>query len=91
MVYSRTTTPYVADEFKYIFARKCPIHFVGVFDSVCSVGHMIPKVLPFTSRNGSVRIFRQALALDEKRIKFDYDPFYPPEEDSRRHGDPPIE
>ena len=35
-----------------------------------SVGFIIPKNLPFTSSNHAIRHFRHALALDERRAKF---------------------
>ena len=38
-------------------------------DTVNSVG-IIPRHLPFTSSNASIRIFRHALSLDEHRAKF---------------------
>lgn len=38
-------------------------------DTVKSVG-LIPRRLPFTSSNSSIRTFRHALSLDERRAKF---------------------
>ncbi|KIY43685.1 hypothetical protein FISHEDRAFT_53643 [Fistulina hepatica ATCC 64428] len=55
--------------FKNAFSRNVTIDFVGVWDTVDSVG-IIPKRLPFTISNSNVRIFRQALSLDEHRVKF---------------------
>lgn len=59
-------------------ARKVPIHFVGVWDTVASV--IVPRpdrlywpslqFLPYTKQNGSVRAFRQACAIDERRAMF---------------------
>jgi len=40
-----------------------------VFDTVCSVG-LFGRKLPFTTSNYSVRYFRHAVALDERRSKF---------------------
>lgn len=45
------------------------IDFVGVFDTVSSVG-MLGKKLPFASTNYGIRIFRHAMALDEHRARF---------------------
>jgi len=45
------------------------IDFVGVWDSVSSVG-LFPETHPYTSINYSVKCFRQALALDERRTRF---------------------
>lgn len=46
------------------------IEFVGCFDTVSSVGAIIPRVLPFSTHNGKTWVFRHALALDEYRVKF---------------------
>jgi uncharacterized protein (DUF2235 family) len=45
------------------------VEFVGVWDTVSSVG-IIPRQLPFTSSNFMIKTFRQALSLDERRCKF---------------------
>jgi uncharacterized protein (DUF2235 family) len=38
-------------------------------DTVCSVG-IVPRTLPFTRSNTSIRYFRHAISLDEHRAKF---------------------
>ncbi|KAF8879252.1 hypothetical protein BD779DRAFT_1402350, partial [Infundibulicybe gibba] len=58
-----------SNAFKKAFSVDVDIEFIGVWDTVNSVG-LIPKHLPFTSSNQSVRTFRHALALDERRAKF---------------------
>jgi uncharacterized protein (DUF2235 family) len=46
------------------FTRPCPVHFVGVWDSVASVwGRTVPHIM----HNPGIAIARQALALDERR------------------------
>ncbi|KIK67875.1 hypothetical protein GYMLUDRAFT_36672 [Collybiopsis luxurians FD-317 M1] len=55
--------------FKEAFSREVTIDFLGVWDSVESVG-LISKRLPFTTTNNIVRTFRHALSLDERRAKF---------------------
>ncbi|TFK61376.1 hypothetical protein BDN72DRAFT_849746 [Pluteus cervinus] len=60
----------LSEQFKKTFtAHNVEIDFVGVWDTVCSVG-FIPYQLPFTSSNYMVKVFRQALSLDEHRAKF---------------------
>jgi uncharacterized protein (DUF2235 family) len=44
-------------------------------DTVCSVG-FIPRQLPFTASNTTVRFFRHALALDERRATFLVNPWH---------------
>jgi uncharacterized protein (DUF2235 family) len=49
----------------------CPIHFMGVFDTVSSLGWAWdPDTFPNTRRMPNVSIVRHALALDERRAKF---------------------
>lgn len=55
--------------FKKAFCVDVTIDFLGVWDTVDSVG-LIPKRLPFTTSNTIVRTFRHAIALDERRAKF---------------------
>ena len=55
--------------FKKAFSIDVDIDFIGVWDTVSSVG-VIPHTLPFTKSNKSIRIFRHALALDEHRARF---------------------
>jgi len=59
-----------AEGFKRTFSRDVKITFVGVWDTVSSVGGIIPRTLPYTATNPSVETFRHALALDEHRIQF---------------------
>lgn len=47
------------------------IDFLGVFDTVASVG-IISKKLPFTRSNNSIRFFRHAISLDEHRYADPY-------------------
>ncbi|KAI3604564.1 hypothetical protein WG66_008327 [Moniliophthora roreri] len=58
-----------SNAFKKAFAIDADIEFIGVWDTVNSVG-LIPKRLPFTTSNTIVRTFRHAVALDERRAKF---------------------
>ncbi|KAI9066492.1 hypothetical protein FKP32DRAFT_1601720 [Trametes sanguinea] len=55
--------------FKKAFSIDVDIDFIGVWDTVDSVG-VIPRRLPFTSSNKSIRVFRHAVALDERRARF---------------------
>lgn len=71
--YYKTDTPEgwkMSAEFKRTFCMNVSVHFIGVFDSVASVG-FIPRRLPLSStpKNKAV-YFRHAMALDEHRAKF---------------------
>ncbi|KAF7972895.1 hypothetical protein HWV62_16610 [Athelia sp. TMB] len=61
----------MAQEFKDTFCvPDVRVHFVGVWDTVSSVGVVGNKVLPHIEEYGHIDIFRHALALDERRVKF---------------------
>lgn len=57
-------------KFRDTFSRTVEIDFVGVWDTVASVGLMMSRHLPFTQSNHIICTFRQALSLDERRAKF---------------------
>ncbi|CAE7128369.1 unnamed protein product [Rhizoctonia solani] len=59
----------MSNGFKQAFSIDVEIHFMGLFDTVNSVG-LIPHELPFAKSNYVVRFFRHAVALDERRSKF---------------------
>jgi uncharacterized protein (DUF2235 family) len=61
-----------AREICSVFAtRSCRPHFVGVWDTVSSVGWVFsPTRIPYTAKNEHLRIGRHALALDERRAFF---------------------
>ncbi|KAG8739291.1 hypothetical protein FRC11_000776, partial [Ceratobasidium sp. 423] len=59
----------MSNGFKQAFSIDVEIHFMGLFDTVNSVG-LIPRELPFAKSNYVVRNFRHAVALDERRAKF---------------------
>jgi hypothetical protein len=92
----------------YLFTRQLhsrwiAIDFVGVWDTVASLIRPDPDkfLLPssihlkFTRRNPIVKIFRHAVAIDERRIMFPLDPWVEPQtcfmrprdEESRRDQD----
>ena len=57
-------------DFKKTFCMTVNVHFIGVFDSVASVG-FIPRKLPLSSTPTHRAVhFRHAMALDERRAKF---------------------
>uniref|UniRef100_D8QL12 T6SS Phospholipase effector Tle1-like catalytic domain-containing protein n=1 Tax=Schizophyllum commune (strain H4-8 / FGSC 9210) TaxID=578458 RepID=D8QL12_SCHCM len=58
-----------SNAFKKAFCIDVNIELLGVWDTVGSVG-LFPRRLPFTTSNSHVRYFRHALALDERRVRF---------------------
>ena len=71
--YADTVRQYftLAAEFKAAMARECKPHFVGVWDTVSSVGWIAnPLKLPYVSNNPDIAVGRHAVALDERRAFF---------------------
>jgi uncharacterized protein (DUF2235 family) len=58
----------VSDDFKRTFGTRCPVHFLGLWDTVSAVGIVWnPDAFPFTFKNDEVSIVRHAIAVDERR------------------------
>jgi len=60
----------VASDFKKDHCCAVPIDFLGVWDTVPSVGILKSRTLPFVDADIPIRVFRQALSLDECRANF---------------------
>ncbi|KZP27354.1 hypothetical protein FIBSPDRAFT_730839, partial [Athelia psychrophila] len=60
----------MSKRFKDTFSRDVRVHFVGVWDTVSSIGIVRGKNLPGTTAPDNICYFRHALALDERRVKF---------------------
>ncbi|KAH9478759.1 hypothetical protein JR316_0009220 [Psilocybe cubensis] len=71
-------------------SRGVIIEFVGVWDTVNSVGTVSARKLPFTASNGSVRTFRHAVALDEHRSRFRSNMWNPPKTDPKKQPWPLV-
>jgi uncharacterized protein (DUF2235 family) len=50
---------------------ECPIHFLGLWDTVKSYGGLFPRMLPHLRHNASVHTVRHALSLNESRGWFE--------------------
>lgn len=61
----------VYDGFKQTYSRTVDIDFVGVWDTVSTVGWIWnPQHLPYTAENPSIKVIRHAMAIDEHRALF---------------------
>ncbi|KAN0127605.1 Uncharacterized alpha/beta hydrolase domain (DUF2235) domain containing protein [Lactarius tabidus] len=80
---SRRKDNKLAARFKKVFSYDVPIEFLGVWDTVASVGTVSGRTLPFVGTNDTIKWFRQALSLDERRAKFRPNLHH-------RHAVPPI-
>jgi uncharacterized protein (DUF2235 family) len=56
--------------FRDTFSRVVPIHFMGVWDTVSSLGFSNPIRLLFDGQNPVVRRIRHAISVDERRCFF---------------------
>ncbi|KAI0640162.1 hypothetical protein C8Q77DRAFT_114336 [Trametes polyzona] len=74
--------------FKKAFSIDVDIDFIGVWDTVASVG-IVPHTLPFTSSNRAIRVFRHAVALDERRARFQANLYQYPTKKDLEHGTKP--
>ncbi|NBB31597.1 DUF2235 domain-containing protein [Cellulophaga sp. BC115SP] len=64
----------VANKFKSIFAQTIEIEFVGVWDTVVSMGNLLKfyKSYPYSRQLNIVKQVRHAISIDERRKHFDY-------------------
>jgi uncharacterized protein (DUF2235 family) len=67
----RKKAPQVARDFRAAFARPCPVHMLGVWDTVGALGALLALQRPFdTALNPEIRNACHAVALHERRRKF---------------------
>lgn len=58
-------------QFKNTFSQDVNVHFLGLFDTVSSVGWVYdPLAVPYTANNPGVRTIRHAVSIDEQRCFF---------------------
>lgn len=77
----------LAAEFKRTVARECKPWFVGVWDTVSSVGWIEnPLRLPYVSDNPDIEYGRHAVAIDERRAFFRTNLWRPGMDLARPHG-----
>ena len=61
----------IARRFQSTFSRPCQVHFIGVWDTVASVGWLWwRKYFRYTRLNSRVKYAYQALAVDERRLYY---------------------
>jgi hypothetical protein len=77
----------LAREFKRTVSRECKPWFVGVWDTVSSVGWIEnPLRLPFVSDNPDIEFGRHAVAIDERRAFFRTNLWRPATDATKPHG-----
>ena len=67
-MYEHTSTGRVSNGFRKTFAQRVRVHFLGVWDTVSSVGWVYnPVTLPYTAENPCVDVVRHAVSIHERR------------------------
>lgn len=86
MLRARSPDFQIAYKFKKAFSRECKPHFVGVWDTVSSVGWIYnPVTIPYSARNPDIGIGRHAVSVDERRCFFRQNLWKPdPQQDIRQ-------
>ncbi|KAF8330823.1 uncharacterized protein EI90DRAFT_3059388 [Cantharellus anzutake] len=69
-VYTTARGTKLGFNYKRDLCRVVKIDFLGVWDTVSSVGLLYSSTLPCSQSNSSVIVFRHAMALDERRARF---------------------
>ncbi len=70
-MFKRERDPKIYTGFRYTFSRRVTVRFLGLWDTVSSVGWAWnPQYLQFTTNNPIVEVVRHAVALDERRAYF---------------------
>lgn len=60
----------IAEAFKSTFLRMVSIEFMGLWDSINSIGMIRDKIFPYTASSGIVEHVRHAVSIDERRAKY---------------------
>lgn len=69
-IYNTKGNDGIAKRFRGTFTRKCPVHFIGVWDTVESLALNAGKRFHDAQLNPDVKYGFHALAIDEKRSQF---------------------
>lgn len=61
----------VARKFKETYARNCKINFMGIWDTVSTIGWIgSRRTFPYTASNSTVEVVRHAVSIDERRAYY---------------------
>ncbi len=69
-VYNTPDNARIAAGFKETYCNPCPIHFIGVWDTVGSLGYFLGKSFFDDRLNADVTYAYHAISIDEQRRKF---------------------
>lgn len=60
----------IVDGFKRTYCRRCPVHFLGVWDTVSAVSRLLPRPKLDGKLSRDMKFGYHAVAIDEKRLQF---------------------
>ena len=60
----------VIEGFREAYCRPCPVHFIGVWDTVAALSKLRPRPKLDGKLNKSISYAYHAVAIDERRLKF---------------------
>ncbi|KAL7007958.1 hypothetical protein EMMF5_002607 [Cystobasidiomycetes sp. EMM_F5] len=60
----------LASNYKAQWCRQVSVEFVGVWDTVSSVGAIVSRHFPYAGHADTIKNFRHAISLDEHRARF---------------------
>jgi uncharacterized protein (DUF2235 family) len=69
-IFKRDRDLELATGFRHTFAKSVSVHFLGLWDTVSSVGWLGHRHFQYTMNNPCVEVVRHAVALDERRTHF---------------------
>lgn len=69
-MYLEEMDPKIAQGFKETFSRSCPVHFIGVWDTVSAVSSLLPRPKLDGIMSQEVQYSYHAVAIDERRLQF---------------------
>lgn len=70
-IYQHSATGRVSNGFRKTFAQKISVHFLGLWDTVSSIGWIYdPITMPYTAENKSVTVVRHAVSIHERRCYY---------------------
>lgn len=60
----------VVDNFRKTYTRSCPVHFMGVWDTVSALTRLIPRAKLDGILSDEIRFACHAVSVDERRLQF---------------------
>ena len=69
-MYLNEKDPEILEGFRSTFSRPCPVHFIGVWDTVSALSSLLPRPKLDGYLSEKVRFAYHAVAIDERRLQF---------------------